>query len=107
MNGINRIGIPYRSTNIVDMRRAAKKGHGTSLRRHTMTSILKRDDLMAIPPSRSLVHVLSAMARPPLKPILADFRQVKGSALPQSHREHREKHAESDFSVSSVSSVVI
>jgi hypothetical protein len=40
----------------------AKKGHGTSLRRHTMTSILKRDDQMVIPPSRSLVPVLSAIA---------------------------------------------
>jgi len=29
-----------------------KKGHGTSLRRHTMTSILKRDDSETIPPSR-------------------------------------------------------
>jgi hypothetical protein len=41
-----------------------------------MTSILKRDDQMAIPPSRSLVHVVSAVARPPLKPILADFRET-------------------------------
>jgi hypothetical protein len=39
-----------------------EKGHGTSIRRHTMTSILKRDDQMVIPPSRSLVHVVSAVA---------------------------------------------
>ena len=49
---------------------AQKKGHGTSVRRHTMTSILKRDDQMVIPPSRSLVQVLSAVARSSLKPIL-------------------------------------
>ena len=29
-----------------------KKGHGTSLRRHAMASILKRDDPKAVPPSR-------------------------------------------------------
>ena len=100
MNGIHRIGIPYRSTIIVDMHRAQEKGHGTSLRRHTMTSILKRDDQMAIPPSRSLVHVLSAVARQPLKPILADFRKAeevfyhRGTEGTETGRE--------DFSVSSV-----
>lgn len=52
-----------------------KKGHGTSFRRHTMTSILKRDHQLAIPPSRSLVLVLSAVRRRPLEPILADFQR--------------------------------
>jgi hypothetical protein len=39
-----------------------------------MTSILKRDDQMAIPPSRSLVLGVSATATASLKPILPDFR---------------------------------
>src|SRR5688572_18912164 len=37
-----------------------KKGHGTSLRRHTMTSILKRVDQTVFPPSRFVLQVVSA-----------------------------------------------
>ena len=57
-----------------------KKGHGMSLRRHTMTSILKRDDLLVIPPSRSLVPFVSVATRPPLKPILPNFHYWRVTA---------------------------
>ena len=45
-----------------------------------MTSILKRDDQMVIPPSRSLVQVVSAFPCPSLKPIFRHF--LRSTAAP-------------------------
>jgi hypothetical protein len=53
-----------------------KKGHGTSLRRHTMTSVLKRDDRVVIPPSRFLHSSLSATGSVLLQPNLPLFRAL-------------------------------
>lgn len=54
-------------TEPVPYRRAQKKGHGSSFRRSTMTSILKRDTLSR-PPGRVVLNV-SALPGVGLKPI--------------------------------------
>jgi hypothetical protein len=57
----------------VPMAQRNKKGHGTSLRRHTMTSVLKRDDRVVIPPSRFLQSFISATGSMRLQPNLPFF----------------------------------
>lgn len=52
-----------------------------SLRRHTMTFILKRDCLLAIPPSRSFVLMVSAARGSSLKPILWNFPVIPANGV--------------------------